>query len=103
MGFFDKAKDMYAVQKQAKTVKKELKSIHIEAEVEGVKVVVTAEQEFVSLTISDSFWADIKNQEHGKRKLEEVTLKALNKAMKKAQEIASSKMKGVWSQLGVAQ
>lgn len=103
MGFFSKAKDMYALQKQAKSVKKELKSIHIEAEIDGVTVVVTGEQEFVSITISDSLWNELKGVEYGKKKLEETTLKALNKAMKKAQEIASSKMKGVWEQMGVAQ
>lgn len=92
---------MYSLQKQAKTAKKELKNIHIEAEVEGVTVVVNGEQELISLMISDGSWNDLKNQEYGKKRLEEILLKALNKALKKAQEIASTKMKGVWEQLGV--
>lgn len=94
---------MYSLQKQAKTAKKELKQIHIEAEVDGITVVVTGEQEFMSIAVSDSVWNDLKNHEFGKKKLEEAFLKACNKAMKKAQEIASTKMKGVWQQMGVPQ
>lgn len=101
MGFFSKARDMYSLQKQAKTAKKELKNIHIEAEVEGITVTSTGEQEFIALQIADSVWDDLKTKEYGKKRLEENLLKALNKAMKKAQEIASTKMKGVWDQLGV--
>ncbi len=92
---------MYSLQKQAKTAKKELKNIHIEADVEGITVTATGEQEFIKLHISEPAWNDLKNQEYGKKRLEENLLKALNKASKKAQEIASSKMKGVWDQLGV--
>lgn len=101
MGFFSKARDMYSLQKQAKTVKKELKNIHIEAEADGIIVIVTAEQEFVSFSINEEKWNQYKNDAGGKKRLEESALKALNKAMKKAQEIAASKMKGVWSQMGV--
>lgn len=101
MGFFSKARDMYALQRQAKAAKKELKNIHIEAEVEGITVIVTGEQEFVSVNINENTWISLKDSEFGKKKLEEVFLKALNKAMKKAQEIAGTKMKGVWEQMGV--
>lgn len=101
MGFFSKAKDMYALQKQSKTIKRDLKNTHIEAEVSGITVVVTGEQECVSVTLSEQAWAEWKSSEYGKRQLEETLLKALNKALKKAQEIAGTKMKGVWEQLGV--
>lgn len=94
---------MYALQKQAKVAKKELKNIHIEAEVDGISVVVTGEQEFLSVTIHDSVWGQLKMSEFGKKKLEEAFLKACNKAMKKAQEIAQSKMKPMWEQMGVVQ
>lgn len=101
MGFFSRARDMYALQKQTKSIKKELKNIHIEAEGEGVTVVVTGEQEFLSVTVKDVFWSEVKNNEHGKKHLEEAFLKAINRAIKKAQEISGTKMKGVWDQLGV--
>lgn len=103
MGFFNKAKDMYALQKQAKTLKKELKNIHIEAECDGVTVNVSAEQEIMSISISDSVWANLKGAEFGKKKIEEASLKAINKAMKKAQEIAGVKMKGIWQSMGIQQ
>ena len=103
MGMFDKARDMYALQKQAKAIKQELKATHIEAEADGITVVVTGEQEFVSLDISESLWIEVKGNEYGKKKLGDTFMKVLNKALKKAQEIGSAKMKGVWSQLGVPQ
>lgn len=94
---------MYAIQKQAKVLKKELKNTHIEAEVDGVKVIVTGEQELVSIQITDPMWDEVKGLDYGKKKLEEAVLKATNKAMKKAQEVASAKMKPVWEQMGVMQ
>lgn len=103
MGFFSKARDMYSLQKQAKSLKKELKNIHIESEIDGVTLVITGEQEFLSVNIHDETWNNLKNSEHGKKKLEEAFLKTSNKAMKKAQEIAGSKTKGIWNQLGVGQ
>lgn len=103
MGFFSKARDMYSLQKQAKTLKKELKNIHIEAEVDGIMVVITGEQEFLSVNIPEETWNNLKNSDFGKKKLEEAFLKACNKAAKKAQEISGSKMKGIWNQLGVPQ
>lgn len=99
MGIFQKARDMYSLQRQAKTVKKELKNIHIEAEAEGITVVANAEQEFLSCAIAENTWADLKQAAYGKKKLEEAFLKASNKAMKKAQEIAGAKMKGIWGEM----
>lgn len=103
MGFFGKARDMYSLQKQAKTLKKELKNVQIESEVDGMTVLLTAEQEVVSVTIAEPTWNELKNAEFGKKKLEETFQKACNKGMKKAKEIAGAKMKGIWGQLGVPQ
>jgi DNA-binding protein YbaB len=103
MGFFSKARDMYSLQKQAKSLKKELKNTHIESEVDGVTVVITGEQEFLSVHIQEDAWNNLKGSEYGKKKIEETFLKASNKAMKKAQEIAGGKTKGIWNQLGVGQ
>lgn len=103
VSLFQKARNMYSLQKQAKSLKKELKNIHIEAENEGITAVVSAEQEVLSLSISDSAWNDAKAAEFGKKKLENTLLKTLNKGLKKAQEIAGSKMKGIWGEMGVGQ
>ena len=89
-----KLKDMYALQKQAKQIKKELKNLHIEAEHNGVTVIIDGQQEIVSVTISDEAMQD-------KRKLEESVKRAFEKALKKSQQIAAEKMKGIMGDLGL--
>lgn len=89
-----KLKDMYALQKQAKQIKKELKNLHIEAEHNGVTVVIDGQQEIVSVNISDEAMQD-------KRKLEESVKRAFEKALKKSQQIAADKMKGIMGDLGL--
>ena len=56
MGFLQKARDMYALQKQSKQIKKELKNTHIEAEADGITVVVTGEQDVLSININETVW-----------------------------------------------
>lgn len=92
---FQKMKDLYSMQKQAKAVKKELSSIHIEAEVDGVIAIVSAEQEVISLEIPDELV--VPGQ---KNRLQKAILEAIKKAMKKAQEIAAEKMKGIMGDMG---
>ena len=92
---FQKFKDMYKLQKQAKQIKSELKNIHIEAESSGVKVTMTAEQEIVSIEISDEMMRIEK-----KSSLEKSLKEALQKATKKAQEVAAEKMKGIMGEMG---
>lgn len=89
-----KLKDMYALQKQAKQIKKELKNLHIEAEHNGVTVIIDGQQEIISITISDEAMQD-------KRKLEESVKRAFEKALKKSQQIAAEKMKGIMGDLGL--
>ena len=88
-------KDLYNLQKQAKTIKKELASIHIEAEVDWVVVTMSAEMELVSIEIPDELMELSK-----KRALTEAILKATDKAKKKAEQVAAEKMKwvmwGMW-------
>jgi DNA-binding protein YbaB len=92
---FDKVKQIYQLQKQAKAIKEELANIHIEAEEkvrgdEGVVVTVNGEMHVVKVVISPGLIV----VEHAKQ-LEEAIAKATNKAIKKAQEIAAEKMKGM--------
>jgi len=94
MGMLDQAKNLYQLQRQAKEIKKELRNIHIEAEVEGVIVIIDGEQEVVSVTIAETAYQNPK-------KLEENMVKAFNKAIKKSQQIAAEKMKGVMGGLGL--
>ncbi|NIA02294.1 MAG: YbaB/EbfC family nucleoid-associated protein [Nitrospirae bacterium] len=91
---FEKAKDMYKLQKQARKIKKELKNTHIEAEHEGVTVTINGEQEIIKIEISDEA---LKN----KKKLEDSLLKATNKAIKKSQQIGAEMMKDVMGDLNI--
>ena len=93
---FSKMKDMYKMQKEAKAIKKELASIHVEAEVDDVVVVVSAEQELISVDIPESMM-----EGNEKIKLQNAIVAATKKAMKKAQEIAAEKMKGIMGQMGM--
>lgn len=85
-------RDMFRLQREAKRAKKELKAIHIEAEADGVKVVVTAEQEIVSITIAP---------EVPRETIAARVMDALNRALKKAQIVASEKMQGVMKEMGL--
>ena len=87
-----KAKDMYKLQKEAKRVKKQLKSIHIEAEHKGVVVTVTAEMKVVSIAVNP----DVPRESIG-----QYTKEALNRALAKGQVVSSEKMQGVMGELGL--
>lgn len=93
---FGKMKDMFKLQQQAKKIKKELKKIHVEAEENGVIVVVTAEQELVSIDIPEEMMGA-----ENKSKLEKSIVIAMQKAMKKAQEISAEKMKAIMGDMGM--
>ncbi|MBP9773427.1 MAG: YbaB/EbfC family nucleoid-associated protein [Candidatus Peribacteraceae bacterium] len=92
MSSFSQMRDMYRLQKQAKQVKNQLKNIHVEAEASGVKVVVSAEQEIISITISE----DVPREQIAARVMD-----ALNRAMKKAQIVSAEKMKGIMGEMGL--
>lgn len=96
MGLFGQAKDMYKLQKQAKKIKEELKNLHIEAEAEGVVVVVNGEQEVIDVRIPEEL-ATTENRE----KLQKTLKTVINKAVKKAQEVAAEKMRGMMSEAGM--
>jgi len=83
---------MFKLQKEAKKIKKELKNIHVEAEAEGVVVTVNAEQEIISITIAEDVSRD---------RIPELLKDALNRSLKKAQVVATEKMQGVMSQMGM--
>ncbi|MBN2096384.1 YbaB/EbfC family nucleoid-associated protein [Candidatus Peregrinibacteria bacterium] len=93
MGFMDKAKDLYKLQKQAKEIKKQLKNIHIEAEADGVTVVCDGEQHFMEAKVDEALLSDSK-------KLEKAFVEAANKAIKKSQLIGAEKMKDVMGGFG---
>ena len=90
----NKLKDLYQLQKQAKQIREKLQNTHIEAEVEGVKVVVDGQQEIIHVEVSDDAITN-------KKKMQENIVKALNKAIKRSQQIGAEEMKGVMGDMGL--
>lgn len=96
MSLFGQAKDLYKLQKQAKEIKKKLKNLQIEAEVDGITVTVSAEQEVISIQIPDEMLTPEK-----KTDLQTALQNAINKAIKKSQEVAAEHMKEMMGDLGL--
>lgn len=86
------ARDMFRLQREAKRVKKELQKIQVEAEAEGVTVVVSGEQEIIAIVI-----APVVDRERIPTLLKD----ALNRALKKAQVVSAEKMQGVYKEMGL--
>lgn len=91
---FDKAKDLYRLQKQAREIKGKLKNTHIEAENEGVVITINGEQEIISVKISEEAMQD-------RNKLEKNIESCLNKAIKKSQQIGAEMMKSVMGDMNI--
>lgn len=92
MPSFSQMKDLYRLQQEAKRIKKELKNVHVEAEASGVKVVVNAEQEVISIEIDPAV---------ERERIPNLLTDALNRAMKKAQIVAAERMQGIMGQMGL--
>lgn len=89
---YGKAKEMLKLQQEAQKIQTELSNIHIEAEVDGFVITIDGQMKIVAVTIEDE--GLLKD----KKRLEKASLEAINKGLKKSQEIAAEKMKWVmWS------
>lgn len=92
---FKQAQELMKLQQQAQKIQEELSNTHIEAEVDGVVVTIDGQLKVVTTVIEDkSILAD-------QSRLEKAFTEAVNKGMKKAQEIAADRMKGVMSSMGL--
>jgi|GEM_PF-342763 len=89
---FSQAKDLFRLQQEAKKIKKQLKSIHVEAEASGVKVIVTAEMEVVKIEIAPEVPRD---------SLPGLLIDALNRSLKKAQLVSAEHMQGLMGEMGM--
>lgn len=89
---FSQARDMYKLQKEAKRIRKDLKNLHVEAEGPGVKVVVSGNQEVVSIDIDPSAHMST---------LGATIMDCMNRAMKKAQVVSAERMQGIMGQMGM--
>ena len=83
---------MFKLQRDAKRIKKELKSIHVEAEAEGVKVVVAADMEIIDIQIAP---------EVPRERIPALIKDALDRANKKAQVVSAEKMQAIMGQMGM--
>jgi DNA-binding protein YbaB len=92
---FKQAQELMKLQQQAQKIQEELSNTHIEAEVDGVVVTIDGQLKVVTTVIEDT--SIMKDQE----RLQKAFTEAVNKGMKKAQEIAADRMKGVMSQMGL--
>lgn len=90
---FKQAQELMKLQQQAQKIQEELSNTHIEAEVDGVVITIDGQLKIVSTVIEDT--SILKDQQ----KLEKAFTEAVNKGMKKAQEIAAERMRGVMGQM----
>lgn len=92
---YSKAGEMMKLQQEAMKIKKELENTQIEAEVDGLVVTINGEMKIEKVEFEDT--KIIGDQ----AALEKAILEAVNKWMKKAQEVAAEKMQGVMGQMGM--
>lgn len=88
-------KDLAKMQKMAKDIQKKLGNIHVEAEEEGVIIVIDGNLKVVSVQITEEAY------EKGVEHLQISIQKAIDKGMKKAQEIAAQNMKDLMGGMGM--
>jgi len=89
---FDKAKDLYKLQKEARKIQKELKDTEVEASGANgqVSVVFNGEMHLVSIKVGEEMLSPDK-----KRELEETLKKVIAEAISRAQAVAAEKAKGL--------
>ena len=83
------------LQQEAMKIKKDLENTFIESEDDGLVVTVNGEMKVEKVEFEDTaiIW--------DKAALEKAILEAINKWMKKAQEVAAGKMQWVMGQMGM--
>lgn len=95
---FSKAQEMMKLQQEAMKIKKELENTQIEAEVDGLVITVNWEMKVDKTEFETDFL--IPGLDKGqKEKLENAITAAINKWVKKSQEIAAEKMQWVMWQM----
>ncbi|MFA6081930.1 MAG: YbaB/EbfC family nucleoid-associated protein [Patescibacteria group bacterium] len=95
---FDKAKQLYDLQKQARAIQKELKDTEIEAvsATGKVKVRFNGEQHILGVEIDESLVA-----EGQKREVEKAIQQVVAEAIAKSQTVAAEKMKAIAGNLNI--
>ena len=88
---FDKVKQLMELKKQADQLKKVLEAEIIEVtEVRGIKIVVNGAQSVRSIDIEEGLL-----NPSNKNRIQMDLLRSINSAIKKSQQVAATKMKGI--------
>lgn len=95
---FDKAKQLYDLQKKARAIQKELKDTEVEAKAANglVTVVFNGEQHLQSIDIDESLL-----KPENKRELEKALQQSIAEAISRVQAVAAEKMKGIAGDLNI--
>ena len=97
---FSKAWEMMKLQQEAMKIKKELENTYIEAEVNGLVITVNGEMKVEKVDFeTDELVKALSDKE--KEALQNAILEAVNKWVKKSQEVAAEKMQWVMAQMGM--
>ncbi|NVP17469.1 YbaB/EbfC family nucleoid-associated protein [Candidatus Gracilibacteria bacterium] len=97
---FSKAGELMKLQQEAMKVKKELENTYIESEVGGLVITVNGEMKIEKADFETKDLIPGLNEEQ-KKALEKAIVDAVNKGVKKSQEVAAEKMQGVMSKMGM--
>lgn len=97
---FSKAWELLKLQQEASKVKKELSNTHIEAEIDWLVITVNWEMKVEKVDFEKMDLISWFNETQ-KLKLENSILEAINKWIKKSQEVAAEKMQWVMWQMGM--
>jgi len=95
---FDKAKQLYQLQKKAKEVQKELRDTEIEAKsADGmISVVFTADQKIKEVKIDQSLL-----DAGRKKELEDKLVRIISEGLSRVQAVAAEKTKGLMGEMGI--
>lgn len=95
---FDKAKQLYQLQKKAREVQKELKNTEIEARsADGtISAIFSGDQKIKSIDINESLLGQDK-----KRDLEEKLVRVISEGLSRSQAVAAEKTKGLMGDMGI--
>lgn len=97
---FSKAGELMKLQQEAMKIKKELENTLIEAEVEGLVITVNGEMKVEKVDFEDNKLIPGLDK-NAQKALETAIMDAINKWVKKSQEVAAEKMQGVMGKMGI--
>ncbi|MDD2907216.1 MAG: YbaB/EbfC family nucleoid-associated protein [Candidatus Gracilibacteria bacterium] len=97
---FSKAGELMKLQQEAMKIKKELENTYIESEIDGLVITVNGEMKVEKTEFETEKLIPGLNAEQ-KKALEKAIGDAVNKGIKKSQEVAAEKMQGVMGKMGM--